>query len=226
MPEPVTPTLAAAEPATPPPQPGTQTTPEGGAPEAAKEEPTFVTREELDRRLAEQTRQIKLSDKTRSKNIQRQIDEIKQVLPAGVQLNATQESELRQKVAEAYEQQEEAQASPQTPTGEDIPAEVKELLDPALNWMRRQVDPVTGKPIQITQDMPEYEKYIVPVLNQDNIDSADVTLAMKDAVTAYQERRKANVESADARLPSGSPTTTGEVTAKDARELWGKAYKS
>jgi hypothetical protein len=181
-------------------------------PEATQEEPTFVTREELDRLLAQTKREVKQADKQRAKQIKAEMDTMKQRLEAaGVPLTPEVEQKLHAQIVDNLRDDDEEQ-----PTGNSTPDIPPELED-AFAMMKEEK-------VSVQEGDPEYKEFLEPLFDNDNSSRWQYTAAMRKAIDAKKARTLQQQEKAPLRTPVPGGQGPGENAAKDAREYYQKAY--
>jgi len=193
------------EPATPTTAPETPSD-ETQEPEATQEEPTFVTREELDKLLAQTKREVKQADKQRAKQIKAEMDTMKQRLEAaGVPLTPEVEQKLHAQIVDNLQDDEEEQ-----PTGSptpDIPPELEDAF--AL---------MGAEKVTIQETDPEYKEFLGPLFENDNSSRWQYTAAMRKAIDAKKARTLQQKEKAPLRTQIPSGQGPGEFKAESARD--------
>jgi len=162
---------------------------------------------------------VQQSGKDRMKQISSELQSIKSRLEAtGVQLTPQQEATLRAKIASDLdpEEQEETPASGLTP-------EMRAQADFVFGQIE---EAFTDAGMRVTANDPEW-KTIQDVLDDPKGSLAKAIRAAGKAAEAKAQRVNKQKGSAAARVPSGGAgqqQLTG-VSANNAHEYWGQAYK-
>ena len=162
-------------------------TPEAAA-ESPVETPTYVTKEELDRRDAELIRRVKQSGRDSMKKISDELTTIKdRLLATGVQLTPQQETALREKITSDFEatEQDDAPASTLSPEMKTQADFIYAQLDATFATVGMNVlatDP-EFKAIKAVLDDPNgsLPKLIIVAGKQAEVKAARVALQKKNA---------------------------------------------
>lgn len=172
-------------------------------PEAKQEEQTFVTREELNRIIAQTKREVKQADKQRAKQIKQEMDTLKQRLEsAGIQVTPEVEAKLHNQVVDSLKDDDEP-----APEETDIPPE----LEDAFAMMEIEK-------VSIQESDPEYKQYLQPLFDNDNSSRWQYTAAMRKAIDAKKARTLQQKDKAPLRVPAGGGEGPGEFKAQSARD--------
>lgn len=210
MPDPILP-VTPTEPATPP-TPELTTPKTGDATEPSQEQPVYVTREELDRIIAQTKSEVRQADKQRAKQIKAEMNALKESLTAsGIQVTPQQEAILQEKVEQRLDIQQES------PTGDDISAED---IPPEV---QQSIAMMNKRGVIVREADPEFKQFLQPVL--DSGDLSDLNFATVQAIQAKQARQLQTQQQANLRTPTGGGEPPGATPAKSASDYWNVAYK-
>jgi len=169
------------------------------APETPVETPTYVTKEELDRRDAELIRRVKQSGRDSMKQIANELTTIKDRLAAtGVQLTPQQETALRNKITSDFEAKDDDEPA------SSITPEMKSQAD----FVYAQIDATfadVGTTVLPTD--PEF-KAIKDVLNDPNGSLPKLIRVTAKAAETKAVRVASHKQSAAARVGSGGEAQT------------------
>jgi hypothetical protein len=180
--------------------------------------PAYVTKEDLERFGAELLRREKQSSKDRMKAVDDKLNAIKTRLESGGgQLSQQQVSALRAQVEEDLDGgQVEAPASAITPE-----------MQAQADFVFRQIDETFADVgMQVTANDPEW-KLVQDVLDNPKGSVSKAIRAAAEASRMKAERVSRQKGSAAARVPSGGAgqQQLSGVSASNAHEYWGQAYK-
>ena len=176
---------------------------EGDAEQPKPAEKEYVEKKDMTAFADEIVRRISQSTKARTQAIEDQIKSQKTLLEgAGIKIDASQEAELRKKVAETLEDQDVSPA----PQGAAVQGQ------DAINAFTAEVFETEG--VSITPNDPEW-KELEKALKDPRGSMAKYTKVLHDQVAAKKERVEVRRENADARTPSGASERTAPDVVYD-----------
>ena len=186
--------------------------------ENQQEEPQYVTRKDLDGFATEILRRAKQSDRDRNKQINDELDKIKNVLEkAGTPVSPAQEAALRNTITDQLDAEEEPQ-----PTGQSAARPEIDPVDKFLGGIFAE----TGE--EVTPNDPEWQD-LKKVLD-DNFNNpnglAKVTMAATKAATAKKERKASMQDTATARVGGGGDRQPAGPVDGSGRDQLEKAFGS
>ena len=178
--------------------------------------PTYVTKEELEKAVAETLRREKQSNKDLMSRIDGKLNDIKSKLEAGgAQLTPQQVTVLRSELEQSEEQQEQVTAAPETPA-----ALQEEPNDPVVAEI---MDIFKAEGVSIEPSDPEFTP-LDAILKDPNGNMHLLRKELFKQIEAKKLRVATNTEQAGARVID-TQQPSGEATVSNARGYWNRAHE-
>jgi hypothetical protein len=197
-----------------------ETTPQAPAAQSAPQEQQAdkpVTRKELEDAVENAFRRAQQSSRDRTNKVETEVQRLTQVIQkAGLQVTPEAATKLREQ-AEAVVDQQQPAAQPEQPgaPAQDEPGPGTVVYD----WTTAYYKTIGA---EIAKTDPEYQQ-VKAALDDPNGSLVAYQIAVQKAVAAKQSRIASQSQNADART-LGEGSSSGQVTAKNARSYWDVAH--
>jgi hypothetical protein len=193
----------------------TPETPAQAAPEQQQQEQQPLTRKDVEEIVGKVFQRAQQSSRDRDRNIEAEVQKLTQVIQkAGLQVTPEAATKLREQAEAVVDQQQPAPEQPGAPA-QDEPGPGTVVFD----WTTAYYKTVGA---EIAKTDPEYQQ-VKAALDDPNGSLVAYQIAVQKAVEAKKVRVASQSQNADART-LGEGSSSGQVTAKNARSYWDVAH--
>jgi hypothetical protein len=192
----------------------TPETPAQAAPEQQQQEQQPLTRKDVEEIVGKVFQRVQQSSRDRDRNIEAKVQELTKVVQtAGLQITPDVTAKLREQAEATVDQQ---------PTTPEPAQQAEGDFGPGNPVFNATMDIFKEEGVEITRQDPEWSQ-VQAGLDDPNGNPVKYAKTLMKAIETKRTRVASQSQNADARTLGGG-ASSGEVTAKSARDYWQNAH--